>query len=167
MDNWITIGKILSPHGVRGEVKVLPLTDFPDRFQRMKSVWLDINDGPMDIEKVRFNNDIPLIKFRSIDDRDGAEKLRNGLLQVRQSELTTLPDGQYYQFQIIGLAVFDQEGLPMGTVSAIIETGANDIYVIKDPAGKELLLPALKQTVLLIDIPAGRMVVKLLPGLVD
>jgi len=167
MDNLITIGKILAPHGVRGEVKVLPLTDFPDRFQQMKSVWLDIHHGLMDIEKVRFNNDIPLIKFRGIDDRDEAEKLRNGLLQVQQSELMPLPAGHYYQYQIIGLEVMDQAGLPLGRIGSIIETGANDIYVVVDPQGRELLLPALKQTVLTVDIAAGRMVVKLLPGLVD
>lgn len=167
MDTRITIGKIIAPHGVRGEVKVLPLTDFPDRFQTMKSVWLDIKGKEMGVESVRFNNETPLVKFSGIDDRDQAEKLRNGLLQVLPEELVVLPAGHYYQFQIIGLAVSNEVGLSLGTVSEIIQTGANDIYVVKNQQGKELLIPALKETVLAIDIPAGRMVVKLLPGLGD
>lgn len=167
METRITIGKIIAPHGVRGEVKVLPLTDFPERFQNMKSIWLDLQGTALDVEKVRVVNDTILVKFKGTDDRDMAEKLRNGLLQVMPDELTPLPEGHFYRFQIIGLAVFDPAGLPLGSVSDILETGANDIYVVKNGQGKELLIPALKKTVHSIDIAAGRMVVEIPPGLSD
>lgn len=167
METRITIGKIISPHGVKGEVKVLPLTDFPQRFQTMRSVWVDLKGREMEIEQVRSVSEAILVKFKGIDDRDMAEKLRNGILQILPDELTPLPEGHYYRFQIIGLSVFDPEGAALGSVSDVLETGANDIYVVKDREGKELLIPALKSIVLSIDLTAGRMVVKIPPGLGD
>ncbi|MDD2498026.1 MAG: ribosome maturation factor RimM [Desulfitobacteriaceae bacterium] len=167
MEQRIDIGKILVPHGVKGEVKVLPLTDFPDRFVKMKRVWVDTQNSFLDIESIRFQNKIVLIKFAGVNNRDEGETLKGGLLQISHEEVVPLPPGHYYHFQIVGLNVFDHHGEKIGRVKEILKTGANDIYVVKRDEGKDLLVPALKKIVREIDVAAGRMVVDLPPGLDD
>lgn len=167
MEERISIGKILAPHGVKGEVKVMSLTDFPNRFEKMKRVWVDTRASFLDIESIRFQNEIILIKFAGINNRDEGETLKGGLLQISREEVVPLPPGRYYHFQIVGLNVFDSHGEKIGRVKEILETGANDIYVVKRDEGKDLLVPALKKIVREIDIATGRMVVDLPPGLDD
>jgi 16S rRNA processing protein RimM len=165
MEERISIGKILAPHGVKGEVKVMPLTDFPKRFTKMKSVWVDTHASFLDMESVRFQNEIILIKFAGINTRDAGEALKGSLLQVSREEVVPLPPGHYYHFQIVGLTVVNQQGEKIGCIKEILETGAHDIYVVKREESNDLLVPALKQIVREIDLPAGRMVVDLPPGL--
>lgn len=156
----ITIGKAVAPHGVRGDVRVVPLTDFPDRFLKLKEVRLD--DGRvLAVEAAKHHKQFVLLKFRGLDDRTAVEPLRGRLLQVGRADLVALPAGHYYIFDIIGLQVFDEDGASLGKITDVLATGANDVYIADREGQPPLLIPALKDVVRLIDIPGGRMVVKL------
>lgn len=159
MEQLITIGKVLSPHGVRGDVRVLPLTDFPDRFFHTAAVYLD-NGASVAITDVRKHGRYLLLHFNGYDTPETVAALRGSLLRVPRTALVPLPPGHYYVFDIIGLAVYTADGCRQGTVTDVLTTGSNDVYVVSPPNGKELLVPALKQVVLSIDIDGGRMTIK-------
>lgn len=164
---YISIGRILKPLGVRGEVKVLPLTDFPERFAAMEKVLLDLN-GRFEtrfVEKVSSHGRFIAMKLTGIDDINAALVLKDALLKVTRAELVTLPEGEYYIFDLIGLDVYTTAGRHLGKVKDVLQTGANDVYVVEGDAPRELLVPALKQVVLSIDRAAGKIVVELPPGL--
>ncbi|MCR6544220.1 ribosome maturation factor RimM [Dehalobacterium formicoaceticum] len=164
----IIIGKILSPHGVKGELKVMPLTDYPDRFYRTPRVWIDGINHLVEMEEIREQMDKFLIKFHGVDDRDEAAKLSNRHLAIDQEQMIELPPGHFYHFQIIGLQVYEPQGTLLGDLVEIIETGSNDVYVVERAGKKDLLIPALKSIVREIDIhDQKRMVVDLPPGLDD
>lgn len=167
LEKRISIGKILAPHGVKGEVKVLPLTDFPERFSQRDRVWVDRKSTFLEIEGVRQQNRFLLIKLAGINDRDEAENLKNALIQVPEEEVVPLPSGHYYHFQIVGLKVYDIRGNFLGVINDILETGANDIYLVPRPDKKDLLIPALKTVVLEINPASGRMTVEIPAGLDD
>ncbi len=159
-DTLIAIGKAVAPHGVRGDVRVMPLTDFPDRFRTLKEVILD--DGRrLAVESAKYHKQFVLLKFKGLDDRDAIEFLRGKLLKIGRQDLVKLPPGQYYTFDIIGLKVYDEEGAFHGEVTDVLATGANDVYIVEREGERPLLIPALKEVVRLIDIDGGRMVVKL------
>lgn len=159
-NSLIAIGKIVAPHGVRGDVRVIPLTDFPQRFDGLKRVLLD--DGTaLNVEHTRWNKQFVLIKFKGKDDRNNVEALRGKLLKVTRDELYPLPAGHFYIFDIIGLKVYDEEGVFLGTVNDVMSTGSNDVYITEQDGQQPLLIPALKEVVKTIDIPGGKMVVKL------
>ncbi|MDT8901258.1 ribosome maturation factor RimM [Anaeroselena agilis] len=156
----ITIGKAVAPHGVRGDVRVIPLTDFPDRFLTMKEVRLE--DGRvLAVESAKFHKQFVILKFRGLDDRDAVDNLRGKLLVVNREELVKLPEGHYYIFDIVGLKVYDETGACLGTVTDVISTGSNDVYIAEQEGKKPLLIPALKDVVREIDVPGGRMTVRL------
>lgn len=161
----IIIGKITSPHGIKGEVKVLPLTDYPDRFYRTKSVWVDSKKGYLTVESIRKQMEMFLIKFQGVDVRSDAEKLNNSFLTIDHDQAIDLPPGHFFRFQIIGLNVYDVQGTYLGELTEIMETGANDVYVVQRADKKELLIPALKAVVREIDITNKRMTVDLPAGL--
>jgi 16S rRNA processing protein RimM len=158
-DTLITIGKIVAPHGVRGDVRVIPLTDFPERFTKLKSVLID--DRTLIIQGVRYHKQFVLLKFRDIDSINEVECLRGKLLQIQRKDVAPLPEGRYYQFEIIGLAVYNEQDECLGTITEILETGSNDVYVVENRENKQILVPALKDVVKKIDIPSGKMIVKL------
>lgn len=159
-NEFITIGKAVAPHGVRGDVRVVPLTDFPERFSSLKTVRLD--DGRvLTVEGAKYHKQFVLLKFRGLDDRNAVEPIKGKLLQVGRADLVPLPEGHYYIFDIIGLEVFDEAGASLGRVADVLATGANDVYITEREGSKPLLIPAIKEVVRSIDIPGGRMVVKL------
>ncbi|GMA99312.1 ribosome maturation factor RimM [Pelosinus sp. IPA-1] len=160
MDNMIVIGKIGAPQGVRGEVRVTPLTDFPERFRELKTALLD--DGTsLPIESVRYHQQFVLLKFRGMDNRNDIEHLRGKLIKVERKDLVQLPAGHYYIFDIVGLEVYTEEKEYLGKVTDVLETGSNDVYIVEQKDKQPLLIPALKSVVLQIDIPSGKMIVKL------
>jgi 16S rRNA processing protein RimM len=160
MDNMIVIGKIGAPQGVRGEVRVTPLTDFPERFRELKTALLD--DGTsLPIESVRYHQQFVLLKFRGMDNRNDIEHLRGKLIKVERKDLVQLPAGHYYIFDIVGLEVYTEEEEYLGKITDVLETGSNDVYIVEQKDKQPLLIPALKSVVLQIDIPTGKMIVKL------
>lgn len=159
-ERLFTIGKIIAPHGVRGEVRVQPLTDFPERFRSLRTALLD-DGSQLPVAEVSYHKQFVLLKFKGLDSRNAIEPLRGKLLRVRQEELVKLPAGSYYHHEIIGLKVYEETGGYLGDVADILTTGSNDVYIVEHAGHKPLLIPALKQVVLAIDIPGGAMTVKL------
>ncbi len=164
-EELILIGEIVNTQGHRGAVRVLPLTDFPDRFRRLKAVYLE--QGPVrrlvHIGRVSYHKRFVILEFREIPDMNAAEKLKGAQLKIPRSELVPLPDGHHYIFEIVGASVFSAEGDYLGVVADVLRTGANDVYVVKGGDGDDLLLPALKTVVREIDLVRRRITV-VLPG---
>ncbi len=157
----IAVGKVVGTYGRRGMVKVFPLTDFPDRFFRMEKVTLEQHgrQRAYTVAEVRRHRRHVLLRLEGIADMTGAEALKGALIVIGREELTPLPEGSYYIFDIVGLKVFTPEGEYIGVVEDVIQTGANDVYVVDKGEKVLLLVPALKDVVREVDIKGGRMVV--------
>lgn len=161
----LAIGRILRPWGVRGELKVEILTEDPTRFQRLETVYVGPQFVPHRLERARLHKGDLILKLAGCDDRNAAEELRDLLVNVAMEDALPLEEGDYWFHQILGLEVWTTEGEKLGVVREVLETGANDVYVVRDQSGREVLIPALKDVVLEIDLDAGRMLVELLEGL--
>lgn len=159
-DNLIAVARITTPHGVRGEVKLQPLTDFPRRFEQTESLLLE-NGTKMYLESARLQKDTVLAKFRGIDTPEAWIPFRHQELYITEDALVKLPEGQVYIHQLIGVNVYDEADVLQGAVTDVLQTGSNDVYVVKKTDGGELLLPAIDTVVRLIDIAQRRMVVTL------
>jgi 16S rRNA processing protein RimM len=163
--SFLIIGRIQKPHSVRGEVRVMPYTDSPERFTWLETVYVGDEDPlPVAVESVRFHGDIILLKLAGYDSREAAQSLRGQWLQVPESEAAPLEEGEYYLYQLEGLQVFTDEGEELGELVQVMETGANNVFVVRGESG-ELLLPDTNEVVVEIDFENGRMIVHLLPGL--
>jgi len=161
---FLIIGRILAPWGVKGEVKVEVMTDFPERFTPRKVVYLDRH--PLEIESCRYHKHHLILKLVSVDSIEVAEKLRGQDLTIPGSEIYRLPEGQYYAFQLIGLKVVTTEGHTVGCISDIMTTLGNDVYIVETNRG-ETLIPAIEDVVKSIDLKKGRMVIEAIKGLLD
>lgn len=161
----VVIGKVGAPHGLSGEVRVFPLTDFPDRFRGMKHVY--VGEESLAIAGVRYQNDTILLRFSGYDSREVAAVLTGQLLTVDRAEAVPLKEGEYYTFDIIGLQVEDEEGQVLGKVTDVLQTGSNDVYVVEAAEqAKQILIPALKSVVRRIALREGKMVVRLMEEMV-
>ncbi len=160
----LVIGRIVCPHGLKGEVQAEILTDFPDRFSGLKTVYLGEDLQPMILEGQRLHGRRVLLKFAQYDDLEQADRLRGELIYVPVEEAVPLEDGEYYLYEIVGLEVWTTEGEYLGRVAEVLHTGSNDVYVVRE-AAKEILIPAISDVVLKIDVDEGRMEVRLTKGL--
>ena len=169
MEDLLQVGIITSTHGVRGEVKVYPTTDDPRRFRRLKEVVLDTCKEKMnlEIEGVKFFKQFVILKFKGLDNINDIEKYRQKSLYVTRKNAVRLQRDEYFIADLIGLKVQDEDGKELGTVKDVIETGANDVYEVEMADGKSLLLPAIKQCILNVDVENGTMQVHVLEGLLD
>lgn len=169
MEDLLQVGIITSTHGVRGEVKVYPTTDDPRRFRRLKEVVLDTGKEKMnlEIEGVKFFKQFVILKFKGLDNINDIEKYRQKSLYVTRKNAVRLQRDEYFIADLIGLKVQDEDGKALGTVKDVIETGANDVYEVEMADGKSLLLPAIKQCILNVDVENGTMQVHVLEGLLD
>ncbi len=169
MDELLQVGIISSTHGVRGEVKVYPTTDDVKRFKKLKDVILDTGKEqmPLEIESVKFFKQMVILKFKGIDTLNDVEKYRQKSLYVTRANAVRLRKDEYFIADLIGIQVFDEENKELGVLEDVMATGANDVYVIKLTDGRELLLPAIKQCILEVDIAQGRMQVHVLEGLLE
>jgi len=153
---FIVIGKIGAPHGLKGEVRVISLTDFPDRFKSLQKVYID--DVSVDITSVRDNKQFILLCFKQYTSREQVMLLSGRLIKIDRAEAVPLAAGEYYTFDIIGLDVYDEHGLLLGKVMEVLKTGSNDVYVVGSKGNaKQVLIPALKKVVQEINIAEGRM----------
>mgnify|MGYP000224076946 CR=1 FL=1 len=165
---YITIGKIVNTQGHKGEVRVMPLTDFPERFAGMREVLVEREGRRRSyvIEQVYRHKKFIIIKFAGVNDMSAAAALKGAALVVARNELVDLPEDTYYIFEIVGLRVYTAEGRYLGRVSDVLQTGANDVYVVEGAGRRRpLLIPALKQVVRSIDAAGGKMIVRLPEGL--
>lgn len=169
MEERLQVGVIASTHGVRGEVKVFPTTDDVRRFKKLKEVILDTGkeNRILEIEQVKFFKQFAILKFKGIDTLDEVEKYRKKSLYVTRENAVRLNKDEYFIADLIGLKVLDEAGEALGELEDVIETGANDVYQIKMNDGRQLLLPAICQCVLEVDVEAGFMKIHILEGLLD
>ena len=169
MEDLLQVGIITSTHGVRGEAKVYPTTDDPRRFRRLKEVVLDTGREKLnlEIEGVKFFKQFVILKFKGLDNINDIEKYRQKSLYVTRKNAVRLQRDEYFIADLIGLKVQDEDGTELGTVKDVIETGANDVYEVEMADGRSLLLPAIKQCILNVDVENGMMQVHVLEGLLD
>jgi 16S rRNA processing protein RimM len=164
---FLVVGKLLHPHGVRGEILMDVITDFPERLQPGVGVYVGEDHRLLQIRSRRLHRQDLLLTFDGYSTPETVGELRNLLVYVPSHDRPALPDGEYYHHQLIGLQVFSEEGSLLGKLENILITGANDIYVVRSPQGGELLLPAIEEVVQEIDLDARKIIVRLLPGLLD
>lgn len=166
---YLEIGKIVNIHGIKGELKVMPLTDKMERFLQLK--WVFAGKGSSirkyDVEGVKFFKNWVFLKLKGIDDANAAEKMRDYILSVDRQNAVKLPENSFFICDIIGCAVLKQDGRKIGEVKDVLKTGSNDVYVVDCGEGREILVPALKSVVTDISIEEKRMVVSLPEGLVE
>ncbi|MBS1253309.1 MAG: Ribosome maturation factor RimM [Anaerolineales bacterium] len=164
---FLAVGQVMKPHGVRGEVSVEILTDFPGRFALLERVYLNEDDPrPVPLESVRFHKGRALLKLGGYDDRTAVEILRGEMVLVPIDEAMPLEPDQYYQDDLIGLEVWTVDDEYLGDVVEVLETGANDVFIVDGGDPGEILLPAIEQVVQWIDLEENRMVVELMEGLI-
>lgn len=156
MKKFLTIGEITKPHGIKGEVKVFPLTDDIQRFKKLKRVFIDGQE--VKVSYVTVGHDRAILRLEGVDSVEDAEKLRKKLLVVPREEAVKLEEDSYFIEDLKDCTVYDEEGLELGKVADVIQTGANDVYWIKKP--KELLIPAIRDVVLSVDVEAEKIIIK-------
>jgi 16S rRNA processing protein RimM len=169
---FLLLGRVMRPHGIRGEISIEVLTAYPERIVPDMQVYL--GNDPKDassavtyrVESARKHQRHLLLQLEGIADRNAAESMRSQYVMVPLEDAVPLDEGEFYLFQVIGIAVYTDEDEHLGEVVDVIETGANDVYVVRGPRG-EVLLPAIDDCVLDIDIDAGKMTVHLLDGLLS
>lgn len=162
---FLVIGQVVKPHGVRGEVRVTPHTELPERFTWLETVYVgEVDPQLVTVEDARLHKSVVLLKLAGYDDRDAAESLRGQWLQVPEEEGIPLQEGEYYLYQLEGLLVYSEAGDRLGELVGVIETKANNVFVVQGSRG-EILLPDIDDVIKEIDFENGRMTVHLLPGL--
>ena len=162
---FLVIGQITKPHGVRGEVRVLPLTDDATRFTWLEKAFVgEHNPQPVVVESARLHKEMVLVKLMGFDGRNAAEQLRGQWLQILVEDAIPLAENEYYLYQLEGLQVVSDEGQQLGKLVDVIETKANNVFVVEGALG-QILLPDTTEVILEIDFENGRMIVTLLPGL--
>lgn len=168
MEQLLQVGVISSTHGVRGEVKVFPTTDDVKRFNKLKEVILDTGreERTLEIEGVKFFKNMVILKFKGIDNINDIEKYKGRSLYVDRKNAIKLRKDEYFVADMIGLQVFTEDGSLFGILKDVLETGANDVYIIDTEKHGEVLIPAIKQCVLDVDVENQKMVIHLMEGLV-
>ena len=165
---WATIGKVVAPFGVRGELKVLSLTDIPNRFAELEAIYLGPERTPHRITSVRpYKGEMVVLRLVGIEDANAAETLRNFELAIPIGQLAKLPPDSYYQHDILGLQVSTLSGWHLGPIVDIIVTGSNDVYVIKAADGRQILIPAIKDVIKQVDLIRRMMYIEPIAGLLD
>lgn len=166
MEDLLKVGVITTTHGVRGEVKVFPTTDV-ERFLDLEYVFLDTGKEKrkLEIENVKFFKNLVILKFKGIDNINDIEKYKKRELWVPREEAQDLGEDEYYIGDLIGMDVVLEDGTSFGTLKDVMETGANDVYVVETTQGEEVLLPAIKECILDIDVSGNKITVHLMKGL--
>ncbi len=163
----VSLGRVIKPHGLRGQVKVNPLNGNPERFEELRVVYLEYPDGEIsrvEVEKVKTQGGVVTMRFAGIDDRTAAESLAGCWISVHREDIPCLEENSYYTFDLIGMEVTDPEGNKLGTVARIDDYPANAVLVVESES-EEIWIPALKELVLEVDMESKRMTVRLPEGL--
>lgn len=168
MKEYFEVGQIVNTNGLKGVVKIKPFTDDIKRFEKLKSIYVQKKQELVEfkIEYVRYVKNMVLLKLEGIDTIEEAEKYRNLYLKIKREDAGKLPDGSYYVADILECEVFSKEGDLLGKVDDVFPTGSNDVYVVKDGMGKQILLPAIEAVIKEIDVQNKKIVVDLIEGLI-
>lgn len=169
MEEMLRVGVISSTHGIRGEVKVFPTTDDSSRFRDLKEVTLDTGKEQLvlKIQNVRFFKNMVILKFEGYDNINDIEAYKGRDLLIRRDQAVALKEGEYFIADLIGLQVVTDEGETLGILKDVLQTGANDVYAVTLKSQKDVLIPAIRQCILGVDLEAGIMRVHMLDGLMD
>lgn len=167
---YLLVGEILRPHGVIGEVRMKIITHYPERLSKLKKVFLAPSPDSTAVKEytltgVRMHQAYALLKFNGIDDRDQADLLRQLVVMVAIGDAIPLDEGEHYLYQLVGLTVKTESGETLGTLTEVLETGANDVYIVDSPHYGEVLIPATSETILSTDVATKIMTVRLPDGL--
>ena len=167
MEDLLQVGVVTTTHGVRGEVKVFPTTDDSARFKKLKHVILDTGKEKLDMEitSVKFFKNLVILKFKGYDNINDVERFRQAKLLVTRDNAVELAETEYFIADLIGLKASSDEGEELGEITDVLQTGANDVYVISKEGAPDLLVPAIKDCVVNVDVKAGTIVLHLLDGL--
>lgn len=167
MEDLLQVGVVTTTHGVRGEVKVFPTTDDSARFKKLKNVILDTGKEKLDMEitSVKFFKNLVILKFKGYDNINDVERFRQAKLLVTRDNAVELAENEYFIADLIGLKASSDEGEELGEITDVLQTGANDVYVISKEGAPDLLVPAIKDCVVNVDVEAGTIVLHLLDGL--
>ena len=169
MEEWIEVGIVFRKHGIRGEVKVYPLTDFSEQFLDLHDVVLENPAGernPVRIDRVRFQQDRVILHFKGKDTPDHVEPFMQSRILIHRTEAVHLPEGRYYYSDIIGLSVYTDREEYLGKVEDILETGSNDVYVVRGEA-REVLIPVIREVIQKVDLENQRLIVHEMEGLLE
>lgn len=169
MEDLLQVGIITTTHGVRGEIKVFPTTDDQERFKKLKNVLLDTGKEKLSLEiaGVKFFKNMVILKFKGIDSINDVEKYRKCALYVTRENAVALEENEYFIADLIDMEVVTDEEERLGTLVDVMQTGANDVYVVKTESGEEILIPAIRDCIRSVDVENGQMCIHLLPGLRD
>ncbi|MEO0560936.1 MAG: ribosome maturation factor RimM [Chloroflexota bacterium] len=167
---YLLLGQVTRPHGVRGELRIRILTDYPERIGKLQRVFTsrkadDKQPKPYVIEGMRMNKGHGLLRLEDINDRDTADRLRQHFILVSVEDAVPLGDDEFYLYQVLGMQIETGDGLKLGTIKDIIETGANDVYVVDSPTYGEVLFPITPETLIEHDIDNGVVYVNLIDGI--
>ena len=168
MQKRLEVGQIVNTFGIKGEVKVTPFTNDMKRFDDLKKVYVTSRkDSKLyKVENVRYHKNMVLLKLENINNPEDAEMLKNAYLEIDREDAIPLEEGTYFIADLIGLEVYSDEGNLLGEVEDIYNTGSNDIYVVKDELGKQILLPGIKDVIKDVQIENAKIIVHLIPGLI-
>lgn len=169
MEDLLRVGVITSTHGIRGEVKVFPTTDDPARFKKLKKCIIPMKreNVELTVASVKFFKQYVIVKFKEYDNINDIEQFVKKDIMVTRDNAVKLEPGEYFICDLIGLTVITDEGVTLGTLTEVLETGANNVYEVTTPEGKTVLIPVIDQCVLAHDMDKKTCTVHLLPGLLD
>ncbi len=167
MTKYLEIGQIVNTFGIKGMVKIKPFTDDINRFDKLETIYIENRKGrkEYEIEEVKYHKNMVLMKLKGIDTPEEADLLRQSYLLVDRRKEEPLEEGVYYIVDLLGLEAYTDEGQLLGKIDDIFNTGSNDIYVIKDELGKQILLPGLPEVLKQVDLESGKIIFHLIPGL--
>lgn len=169
MEDMLRVGVIANTHGIRGEVKVFPTTDDAKRFQKLKKVYLDTGKEKMELEiqNVRFFKNLVIVKFKGIDNINDIEKYKGKDLLVTRENAVPLAEDEYFLSDVMDARVVTEDKEELGIVKEVLQTGANDVYVVKTKEGKEILLPVIKECIIDLDLENKVVTARIMPGLLE
>ncbi len=167
MTEYFEIGQIVNTFGIKGMVKVKPFTENIEQFGELEKIYIKNKNGKKEykIQEVKYHKQMVLIKFEGIENPEDADLLRGSYLVINRKDAKPLEEGTYYIVDLLGLEVYTDEGVLLGKVDDIFNTGSNDIYVVKDKLGKQVLLPGIDDVIKKVDIENGKIIVHIIPGL--
>ena len=167
MIEYFEIGVVANTHGLRGDLKIFPTTDDVRRFDLLKIALLEINGERKEIpiERIWYHKQFAMLKLQGIDDANAGQRLKGARILVHRDNALPLDDDEYYLADLLGLRVVSDLGEELGEIADVLFTGANDVYVVKNPQGEQILIPVIKKCVLNVDIAGGMVVVHLMEGL--
>jgi 16S rRNA processing protein RimM len=164
---FLAVGKLRRPHGLQGEINMEVLTDFPERLKSGSKLYIGEQRQEVRLVKIRRHSNTLLLSFENYSTPEQVGELRNQVVFVSTDNLPPLPEGEFYQHELVGLTVLDETGQPLGKIVDILETGSSDVLVVRQPSGGDVLIPYLDSLLMEVNLAKGTYQTRLIPGLLD